>query len=96
MHICVYVYGKYKNPKLDRDDILIYIYIYIRVRLRMIFKYTEIVCRKTHDVSANAYMDSKPKARNPYARMRMCIRKISNPKIDRECILIYVYMCDYA
>ena len=35
-----------------------YPYIQMRVRLRMIHKYTEIVCRKTHDVSANAYMDS--------------------------------------
>ena len=25
------------------------------MRLRMIIKYTKIVCRKTHDVSANAY-----------------------------------------
>ena len=32
-----------------------YPYIRIRVRLCMIFKYTEIICRKTHDVSANAY-----------------------------------------
>ena len=32
----------------------------MRVRLRMIVKNmdTEIVCRKTHDVSANVYMDS--------------------------------------
>ena len=35
-----------------------YPYIRIRVRLRMLFKYTEIVCCKTHGVSANAYMDS--------------------------------------
>ena len=35
-----------------------YPYIRMRVRLRMIFKYTDIVYRKTHDVSANAYMDS--------------------------------------
>ena len=32
--------------------------LYGCARLRMIFKYTEIVCRKTHDVSVNAYMDS--------------------------------------
>ena len=33
-------------------------YIRMRVRLCKIFKYIEIVCRQTHDISANAYMDS--------------------------------------
>ena len=33
-----------------------YPYIRKRVRLRMIFKCTEIVCRKTHDVFENAYI----------------------------------------
>ena len=55
------------------------------VRLRMIFKYTEIVCRKTHDVSANVYMDSQlngslpaalPGPSNPW----YC-RKIYGPRI---------------
>ena len=35
-----------------------YPYIRIRERVRMIFKYTEMVCRKTHDVYANEYMES--------------------------------------
>ena len=34
-----------------------HLYIRIRLRLRMIFKCTEIVCRKTHDIYANACMD---------------------------------------
>ena len=57
MHVCVCVcgYELYKNPKINREGILIYGCVSV---LRMVFKYTEIVCRKTHDVSANAYMDS--------------------------------------
>ena len=56
MHVCVCVYGKYQNPKINWNCSLIY--ICIRVRLRMIFKYTDIVCHKTHEVFANAYMNS--------------------------------------
>ena len=48
-------------PGLDEFDVLfevvlslVRVYAHMRVRLRMIFKYTEIVCRKTHDVYANA------------------------------------------
>ena len=46
-------------------------------------------------VSAS-FPDSK--ARNPYARMRMrvLIRKYQNPKIHREGILIYGYVCVYV
>ena len=48
MHVCVCEYGKYHNTKIH--------YMRMLVRLRMRFKYIEIVCRKTHDVSANAYI----------------------------------------
>ena len=54
MHVCVCVYGISKS----KDKLGGYPYIWMRVRLRMIFKYTDIVWRKTYDVYSNAYMDS--------------------------------------
>ena len=36
-------------------------YIHMRVRFRIIFKYTEIVCRKPHGVSATVHTDSQLK-----------------------------------
>ena len=52
MHVRIRKISKYNDKKGGHP------YIRIRVRLLMIFKYTEIVCRKMHDMSANAYMDS--------------------------------------
>ena len=52
MRVRIRKISKYKDKQRG------YAYIRICVRLRMVFKCTEIVCRKKHDVFANAYMDS--------------------------------------
>ena len=50
-YVCGYEKKKNQNPVMNREGILIY--------GRTIFKYTEIVCRKPHDVSTTVHMDSK-------------------------------------
>ena len=52
MHVfvCVCVYGKYQNPKVNREGILIYGCVCI------IFEYTEIVYPQTHDLSVYGFL----------------------------------------
>ena len=85
---------KYQNPKINREVSL----------------YTD-ACAFTHDIQiqwnrrpqdvpANAYMDSKLSLKLGI-HMHVCVcvcvyGKYQNPKIDREDILIHVYVCVYA
>ena len=53
--VCECGYGNDKNAKIKYREYLIY-NVRMRARFRMIFKYTEVVCGKPHDVShMNSY-----------------------------------------
>ena len=63
LKIGIHMRGYEKYPKLNKEAILIYRYVHA---FRMIFRSTEIVCHKPHDVSATMHMDSQLKSLSAY------------------------------